>query len=112
MRKIIFDILNALYPSYAMGQHKGLCNSPYLVIKFNTQSRSVSMALGAFQSFEVLVYIPDSSITGMEDKLDEVTKALTSQGFESVNSITPDYHDAEVQAFMRSAQFRIPTGLN
>ena len=110
MRKKIFDILNLLYPTYAIGQHENDCVSPYLVLKFNTQDKSLGSELGGWQTLEVMVYIPDSSISPMEDILGQVKEALKSI-LEVTSNVTPDFKDTTVHAYMRSIQFRQPKGL-
>lgn len=112
MRKKIFDILNSIYPTYAVGQHENECISPYLVLRFNNQDRSITGALGGFQIFEVLVYVPYSSISDLDDLLENIKIALISDNsIESTDNITPDFRDTTVHAYMRSIKFRCPKGL-
>lgn len=110
MRKEINDLLETKYPTYAIGQHKGECNSAYLVLKFNDQSGSSISRKGAFQLFEVLAYTPEASIASLEDMTDDILEVLEGK-YEFSGKITQDYHDTEVKAYMRSVQFRKPKGL-
>lgn len=32
-RKEIFDLIDPLYPCYAIGEHEGECTEPYIVLK-------------------------------------------------------------------------------
>lgn len=36
-RKEIFDLIDPLYPCYAIGEHKGECTKPYVILKFENQ---------------------------------------------------------------------------
>lgn len=108
MRKKIFNILSKLYPTYAIGQHEGLCTSPYLVLKFNEHMTSMNNSSCGWQLFKVLCYCPKSSIAPLDEMIDKVKQALTSNGFENTGNITPDFLDDTKQAFMRSIEFRIP----
>lgn len=111
MRKIIFDLLNSLYPTYGIGQHENDCLSPYLVLKFDNQNSSISGGLGGWQVFQVMVYIPDSSILLMDVILEEVKNKLVADFIEPTNNITPDFRDTMIKAYMRSMEFKIPKGL-
>jgi hypothetical protein len=112
MRQQIFDILNLLYPTFNIGQHKGNCTATYLVVKFNSQSMSATSQLGAFQIFDVMVYMPDTSFSDMEFVLDQIKASLQNASYEETGVLTPDYRDTAIQAFTRSIEFRIPKGLN
>lgn len=111
MRKIIYDLLSLLYPTYSVGQHDGVCLNPYLVVKFNGQDTSRYSDLGGWQVLEVMVYTPDTSISRIDEILEQVKLALVSDRIECTNRITPDFHDTTVKAYMRSIQFRQPKGL-
>lgn len=108
MRKKIFDILKTLYPTYAVGQHEGLCTSPYLVLKFNEQMTSINNDNCGWQFFKVMCYCPKSSIAPLDGMIEKAKQTLTANGFEFTGNITPDFLDDTKQAFMKSIEFRIP----
>lgn len=108
MRKKIFDILKTLYPTYAVGQHEGLCTSLYLVLKFNEQMKSMSNTQYGWQFFKVMCYCPKSSIAPLDTMIEKVKQALIANGFEFTGNITPDFLDETVQGYMRAIEFRIP----
>jgi len=112
MRKKIFDLLNVMYSTYAIGQHSGYCEDPYVVLKFNSQEKSMSGALGGFQTFEVLAYVPDSSIVSLDSMIESIRTILITEGFECTDRIGPDFNDTSIKAYMRSIEFRNPRGLD
>lgn len=107
MRKKIFDILNVVYSTYAIGQHQGQCTNPYLVLKFSEQLTSVNNNSCGWQSFKVLCYCPKNSIAPLDTMINKVKEALEID-FEFTGNITPDFLDDTVQAYIRSIEFRIP----
>lgn len=112
LRNEVFDKLNSLYSTYAIGQKKDLCTSPYFVIKFDNQSVSTESKKGAIQNFEVLVYVPDTGIAPLDGIVKEVIDLFKDdKSIEFTGNITPDYHDEEKDAYMRSIQFIKPKGL-
>lgn len=58
---------------YALGQHKGVCTSPYIVLRNNgtTLGRGAEQAL-----YELLLYMPVDRMSGFEDFIREVKRAM------------------------------------
>lgn len=108
MRKKIFDILNKLYPTYSLGQHTGLCTSPYIVVKFEEQMTSNNNSDCGWRIFKVLCYCPKSSIAPLDGMVESAKVNLEAKGFEATGNITPDFLDDTVQGYMSSIEFRIP----
>ena len=95
-------------PAYWIGQHQGECLTTYAVIKFKNQSNSINNAIAGWQYFEVMVYVPNTSISGVDSTIASIQTALINLGAESTGNITPDYLETEKNAIMRSIEFRIP----
>jgi hypothetical protein len=106
MRKKIYDLLNALYPSYFLGQKDGMCEDTYLVIKFNEQQQSLVNTKGAFQYLEVMVYVSQNSIAPIDGAIKGVIEAIREVA-EPTGYITPDFLDTDVQAYTKSIQFKM-----
>jgi len=110
-RTSLYQILNALYPTYFIGQNTDNFESPYLVIKYNNQSKSVNNQAAGWQLFEIMCYVPyndeNNSILPIDVMIEVVRKALLND-YEHTGNITPDYIDVDKKCAMRSIEFRIP----
>lgn len=106
MRKTIMSILKELYPTYPVNTHKGKCKKPYYVVKFN-ESNTTNNSLGVLQGFEVMAYVPDSSILPLDDMLEQTIKPL-SEIAEYTGFCTGDFHDEDKEAYMKSYKFIFP----
>jgi len=106
-RTTIYNTVSAICPAYWVGQHDGECKKPYAVIKYKNQNTGGN-SLAGWQYFEVMVYVPKTSVSLIDDKLNSVRNALVSIGIEATNNRTSDFIDEPKKAIMRSEDFRIP----
>lgn len=106
-RTQLYNLLKTIYPTHWIGQKQGKCKSPYLVIRFKNQSKSLNNGIAGWQYFEVMVYVPNTSTLALDTGLAKVKEVLQGVA-EPTGNITPDYLDEEVSAYMRSIEYRIP----
>ncbi len=107
-RATLFNTIKTVCPTYWVGQHQGECLSTYAVIKYKNQTNSIGNGIAGWQYIDVMVYIPQKSIIGVDETLSSIKTALLLQGIEATGNKTPDYLDAEKKAIMRSEEYRIP----
>lgn len=106
-RKEIFDIANALYPTYWISQPIGECADSYIVLKYKSQSPSIENSKAGWQYVDVMLYVPKSSILPLDKMADDIITAFKDR-LEFTGNITPDFIDVDSKAIMRSIEFRIP----
>jgi len=110
-RTTLYALLNTIYPTYGVGQNTSDFENPYLVVKYNTQTRSSNNKEAGWQLFEVMCYVPyndeNNSILPIDTMLIDVRRVLLSL-YEPTGNITPDYIDVDKKCAMRSIEFRIP----
>lgn len=91
---------------YALGQHKGVCTSPYIVLRNN----GVTLGRGAEQVlYELLLYMPMDRISGFEDFIRNVKQSM-NRLYPALKLINPEdihYLDTEVQGYMTSLIYGI-----
>ena len=107
MRKKLFDILDPIYPCYAIGEHQGECIEPYVVLKFDNQIQSMNNANCGWQFVHVFCYVPLSDITILDNMVETTQKAL-KQHLEFTGDITPELIDDQKKAYFRRLKYRIP----
>jgi len=92
---------------YFQGQHKGKCNSKYVVIVERGETKLVSIS-STTSTIELLCYVPiavSSTIGVFCDSVKEAMKGMFPMIVPLYNDIG-DYTDDEVKATMRTIQYR------
>ena len=91
---------------YALGQHKGVCGSPYIVLRNNgtTLGRGAEQAL-----YELLLYMPADRISEFEDYIRKVKLAM-NRLYPALKLVIPEdihYLDEEVRGCMTSLTYGV-----
>lgn len=109
-RKTIYEMLTALnYKVYNIGQNYKFSDTPYLVLRDAGQETTTNR-LGAFKTWEVQVYVPDTSMVLLDSILNKVeeTLAVSSEEIRPNGVRGMDYHDTEINMYMNYIQFLVP----
>lgn len=110
-REQVYNILTMLgYEVYNIGQHYLRENVPYIVLKAGTRDPDISNRLGAYQNYDVLVYVPDTSIKLIDPILDRVEEVFNTNApqVEILANWGEDYHDININMYMRSVTLSVP----
>lgn len=92
---------------YSLGQHKGLCTSPYIVLRNNG---SITQYGVADRRYEILMYVPFDKYSQMEEFTESVKDAM-SELFPHVklaDDEQPHYPDDDVNGYMTSIIYSAP----
>lgn len=106
-RKELFDILDPIYPCYAIGEHQGECTEPYVVLKFDGQLVSVNNSQCGWQFVHVFLYAPLGDITILDDMISPIQEAL-KEVLEFTGEITPEAIDDNKKAYFRRLNYKKP----
>ena len=106
-RKQIFDILDPVYPCYAVGEHQGECVEAYVVLKYDVQSQSISNAKCGWQFVHIFLYAPFGDITVLDEMVMEV-QTLLKDVLEFTGDISPEVVDDTIKAYTRRLKYKIP----
>lgn len=94
---------------YSLAQRKGICKSPYLVLRNNGSNKDGSTTTTAY---EILVYVPVNQYSFMEDYIEEVQdcmqKLFPAVQVEDGQNVSLHYLDDDVQAYMCSLPYVAP----
>ena len=90
---------------YSLGQHKGICTEPYLVLRNNGASIVCSVSV---QEYEILLYYPVNRYSEFEGYIDSVRQSMNGlyPHVKLVDDEQPHYMDADVQAYMTSLTYQ------
>lgn len=106
-RKQIFDILDPIYPCYAIGEHQGECKSPYIVLKIDDQIQSVNNSQCGWQTVNIFLYAPLGDITVLDSMIKPVMDGLKGK-LEFTGNITSELIDDDKKAYTRRLKYKIP----
>lgn len=92
---------------FPLGQHKGKCESPYLVLRNNGAGHIRSIEA---QEYEVLIYYPFEHYSSFEGYIGKVKDRMNElyPMVKLVDDQQPHYPDDDVQAYMTSLIYRVP----
>lgn len=91
---------------YSIGQHEGICTSPYLVIKENGESEIVGTNL-SHDIVEIMAYYPKGSYSNLEDYCNAVKDSMNDiKKFRRVVNPSPTIIDDDKKAYMTSFYYR------
>ena len=104
--QIYKHLKNNGFDVYSIGQHKGICTEPYIVIKENGESEIAGTSL-ANDIVELLIYYP----IGAYSKLNEYKQSILYSmkllmGVRRVIQSMPTIIDDDKQAYMTSFTYR------
>ncbi|MHC1681391.1 MAG: hypothetical protein AB6733_00260 [Clostridiaceae bacterium] len=106
-RRQLFDILDQIYPCYAVGEHQGECTEAYVVLKYDTQSQSLLNAKCGWQFVHIFLYAPLGDITVLDKMVIDV-QAILAGALEFTGDISPEVVDDTMKAYTRRIKYRIP----
>lgn len=110
-RKYITDLLKTLnYDVYFIGQSYRYRDHPYIVLKAMERTQDAINRMGAYQYYDVMVYVPDTSIVLLDTIMDRIEILLSAQSeiLDLTLDMSQDYHDIDINMLMRSISFRVP----
>lgn len=94
------------FESYALGQHKGECKEPYIVLRNNGSMLGISAEQALY---ELLLYYPANRYSQFEEYIEKV-KAAMNLLYPALKLVEPEsthYLDPDVQGYMTSLTYGV-----
>lgn len=106
-KDIYFALSDAGIEVFSPGQHKGSCESRYVVVRNAGTDKLVNIS-STQTVYELLLYVPIDVYTELDAFSDDVKEAMKKiyPMLISMNSEIADYVDSEKKAHMRVLQYR------
>lgn len=107
MIKNIYDHLkeNNLNP-YLIGQHKGECDEPFIVIKEGTQMPSIQSNQIGQQIIDIIIFVPSNSYIDLDLYTRKIRKVLKELEYLRKTGLeTPAITDDEKKAYTMSMEY-------
>lgn len=93
------------YDVYSVGQHKGICSSPYIVIR---NAGTVTELSVSQTDYELLLYYPMDHYSEFEEYIDTVRDTMNAlyPGLKLADDSSEHYLDEDVRAYQASLVYR------
>lgn len=114
-RQQLIQKFSHIAPVKNIGQSYRHSNVPYIVLKAMENERDSGNRFGGFQRYNLLCYAPDTSTKMLDDLVTAVKNRvfeLQEEGIEYTGSIGEDFHDTEINMYMRYVGIRVPHQAN
>lgn len=100
-KTIYLHLRDSGYDTYPIGGHKGVCNSPYVVLRDNGAMLRQSLT---GREYELLLYYPAGRYAEFEDYISGVKRTMNTlfPTLRLVDDEQPHYLDDDVKAYMTS----------
>ncbi|MDI6617897.1 MAG: hypothetical protein QME45_04355 [Clostridiales bacterium] len=109
MWQIIYDKLKSwdLNP-YAPGQHEGLCENNYCVIREEEQSGMIGTNKVGYRLVDFILFVPIASYIQVEPYINSIKAAMKElPQLKKTGNETPVIVDDEIQAYTTSIEYQI-----
>lgn len=104
--QIYKHLKNNGFDVYSIGQHEGVCLSPYIVVKENGESEVVGTSL-VNDSIELLIYYPFGRYSELSEYKKEILNVMKYQrGIRRVIEAMPTIIDDDKKAYMTSFTYK------
>lgn len=113
-RQQLIQKFEHIAPVKNIGQSYRHSDKPYIVLKAMSDA-SGGNSFGSFQNYNLLCYVPDTSMKMLDDLVNAVRNRvfeLQSEGIEYAGSMGEDFHDTEINMYMRYVAMRVPHQTN
>lgn len=107
MMKSIYTKLkgNNLNP-YFIGQHKGLCREPFVIVKQGTQIASIGTNRTGQRIIDIIVFVPLNSYIELDSYMKDIRTALKELNYlRKTGFETPAITDDEKKAYTTSIEY-------
>lgn len=93
---------------YAVGQHKGLCEEPYVIIREGTQIPSINSNRIGQRVIDIIIFVPLSSYIAIDPYVKKIRAALKELPYlRKTGMETPIITDDEKEAYTTSIEYVI-----
>lgn len=110
-RQQLIEAFSHIAPVKNIGQSYKRSDKPYIVLKAMVDAKDGGNSYGGFQNYNLLCYVPDTSTKMLDDLVNAVRNRvfeLQSEGVEYTGSLGEDFHDTEINMYMRYVAIRVP----
>lgn len=106
-RKTLYDLLNAIVPTYSVGQIVGVIKEDCIILRRSSDIPSLSNNLAYWEQWSIDIYSPYSP-ANVDDIVERVKDAIKEKDCKIENLISGDYYDSVLKAFSTTMVIQTP----
>lgn len=107
-RKTIYDKLSSICTVKQLSNRSGAITEPTIILMKKPAMASVQNFRGVVELWEVLCYVPDTSVVALDELQRKVINALNELGVRITGTLGADFYDPDLKAYMTTVEFRTP----
>lgn len=107
-RQTLHNALSKVAEVRQLSNRENKIHKNTLILAKKPQVGSTTSSIAGFQLWEVMCYVPSTSIVALDLLTEQVIKVLKDLQIELTGNITPEFYDDSLKAYMVSIEFRIP----
>ncbi len=111
IRQTIYEMCNAICPTYGIGQIAGTLKEDTFILERNMDLISVGNSLGGWNRWSVYIYSPKSPLQ-VDILAETLKKAVNINGYELINIVEGDNWDSSYKCYFTRLTFRTPKTIN
>lgn len=105
-RVTIHKALSNIATVRQLSNRENLITENTLILAKKSFTGSTESSMGGFQYWEVMCYVPSTSLMALDKLVNDVKATLKSINIELTNNQTPEFYDDVLKAYMVSIEFR------
>lgn len=105
-RKTLYNELSKVAKVRQLSNRENEITEPTLILSKKSLTGSTSNSLAGYQYWEVMCYVPSTSMLALDDLVNQVDTKLKSLDVELTFTRTPEFYDDVLKAYMISIEFR------
>lgn len=106
MRKILHEALSKICTVRQLSNRENEIKENTLILSKKGLIASTQSSKGSFQYWEVMCYVPSTSMLALDKLVSDVEKTLSTLEVELTNNNTPEFYDNDLKGYMISVEFR------
>lgn len=107
-RQTIHNALSKVAEVRQLSNRENKVTKNTLILSKKLMTGSTTNAIAGFQLWEVMCYVPSTSMIALDILTEQVITVLKKLDLELTGNITPEFYDEQLKAYMVSIEFRIP----
>lgn len=107
-RQVIHNALSKVAEVRQLSNRENKVVKNTLILAKKPMVGSANNSIAGFQLWEVMCYVPSTSMIALDILTEQVMTVLKKLDVELTGNTTPEFYDEQLKAYMVSIEFRIP----
>lgn len=110
-RQSLHNILSEVAKVSQLSNRLGSIKTRTIILKQKTSVPSMSSSVGTNLYWDIMCYVPGTSIVALDNLVEQVTTKLKEHDIQITNVFGEDYYDEDLGAYMSSIEVITPKAI-